>query len=116
LASSDDHGIVSVRIRPGHAAAVIDASSHGALLETTHRMLPGHHVELQVETEQTRANVRARVVRCAVAHVRANGLSYRGAVAFERHLPWFVPDGHAHSHADHRPALPDRAPATPVVA
>ena len=30
MAASEDHGIVSVRIRPGHAAAVVDVSSHGA--------------------------------------------------------------------------------------
>jgi hypothetical protein len=120
LAASDDHGIVSVRIRPGHPAAVVDVSSHGALLETGHRLLPGHPVELQIQTDQARANVRARVVRCAVVGVRATSLSYRGAVVFDRHLPWFVADGHppshTHSHTDHRPALPGRAPATQVVA
>lgn len=119
LAASDDHGIVSVRIRPGYAAAVVDVSSHGALLETAHRLLPGHAVELQIETDKARTNVRARVVRCAVVHLHATSLSYRGAVAFDRHLPWSVPDGDAHghppTHADQRPALPGRAPATQVV-
>jgi hypothetical protein len=144
LAASDDHGIVSVRIRPGHAAALVDVSSHGALLETAHRLLPGHAVELQIETDKARANVRGRVVRCAVVRLRAASLLYRGAVAFDRHLPWSVPDTHSHGHdhgdshghdrgrsdshghgpshahtsphADHRPALPGRAPATQVVA
>src|SRR5262249_19043829 len=116
LAGQDDHGITSIRIRPGHPASVIDVSSHGAMLETTHRLLPGTTVELQIEAGKARASVRGRVVRCAVAEVRASSLSYRGAVAFDRHLHWFATDGRAMPSTDACAALPGRAPATPFVA
>lgn len=87
---ASEHGIRSVRIRPGHAAAVIDVSATGALIETNHRLLPGTVVELTVETNQHRARIRGRVVRCAVVQVRAATVFYRGGIAFDSHLPWFV--------------------------
>lgn len=99
LVRFDDHRIVSVRIRPGHAAMVIDVSASGALLETAHRLLPGTTVDLHLETDSTRASLRARVVRCAVAAVRAASLSYRGAVTFDRHLPWLAALGEVSTHS-----------------
>jgi hypothetical protein len=89
---ANEHGIRSIRIRPGHAANVVDVSSSGALVETSHRLLPGAVVELHVETDGQRANVRGRVVRCSVVRVRAATVFYRGGIAFDRHLPWFVPE------------------------
>jgi hypothetical protein len=47
-------------------------------------------VELQVETGTDRASVRGRVLRSAVVRVRPTWVCYRGAIAFDRHLPWFV--------------------------
>ena len=91
-AEPSDHGIQSVRIKLGAAAAVIDASAAGALIETNHRLLPGAFVELHMDSGHRRVTVRGRVVRCAVVEVRAAGLLYRGGIAFEEHLPWFVPD------------------------
>ena len=88
--TADAHGITSIRIRPGHAARIVDASAAGALIETKHRLLPGAPVELHMETRAQQCRVRARVVRCAVVQVRASTVFYRGAVAFERHLPWFA--------------------------
>jgi hypothetical protein len=86
------HGIRSLRIKFGDSAVVINASASGALIETSHRLLPGAWVELHMETAEHRARVRGRVVRCAVGQVRPAGLLYRGGIAFEQHLPWFVPD------------------------
>ena len=74
----------------GIARALIDVSAGGALIETNHRLLPGTSVELQVETGTDRANVRGQVLRCAVVRVRPTWVCYRGAIAFDRHLPWFV--------------------------
>jgi hypothetical protein len=88
--AQDAHGIVSASVRPGHRARVIDVSAGGALIETSHRLLPGASVELQVETGTDRASVRGQVLRCAVVRVRPTWVCYRGAIAFERHLPWFV--------------------------
>ena len=90
LGALEEHGIVSTSVRPGHRARLIDVSAGGALIETSHRLLPGTTVELQVDTGTDRANVRGQVVRCAVVRVRPTWVCYRGAIAFDRHLPWFV--------------------------
>src|SRR5207248_3674664 len=44
-----DHGIVSVRVRPGKPATIVNVSASGALIETTHRLLPGVSVEMHLE-------------------------------------------------------------------
>jgi hypothetical protein len=85
-----EHRIVSALVRPGHRARLIDVSAGGALVETNHRLLPGAAVDLQVETGTGRASVRGRVLRCAVVRVRPTWVCYRGAIAFDHHLPWFV--------------------------
>ena len=110
---SDEHGIVSTRVRPGHRARLIDISAGGALIETSHRLLPGTSVELHVETRSHRTNVRGRVLRCTISMVRPSWLCYRGAIGFDRHLPWLLDgDGGAAVCGAARSALPDRADAT----
>src|SRR5262249_59118928 len=86
----DEHGIVAARVRPGHRAHLVDVSAAGALIETSYRLLPGTSVELHLETETTHTRIRGRVLRCAVVRVRPSAVCYRGALAFERDLPWFV--------------------------
>jgi hypothetical protein len=90
LDAFDEHRIVSACVRPGHRVRLIDVSPGGALIETNHRLLPGASVELQVETGTARANVRGQVLRCAVVRLRPTWVCYRGAIAFDRYLPWFV--------------------------
>jgi hypothetical protein len=90
LGGFTDHRIVSAMVRPGHRARVIDVSAHGALIETHHRLLPGAAVELQVQNSTSRTSVKGRVVRCAVVRLRSSSICYRGAIAFDRHLPWFI--------------------------
>ena len=92
LEAFEEHRIISAAVRPGHRARVIDVSAGGALIETSLRLLPGTAVELQVETGTNRANVRGRVLRCAVVRLRPTWVCYRGAIAFDRHLPWFIPE------------------------
>jgi hypothetical protein len=113
---ADEHGVVSTRVRPGHRAKVIDISAGGALIETTHRLLPGTPVELHVETRSHQTNVRGRVLRCAIVLVRPSWVCYRGAIGFDRHLPWLATeDAGAPAFAAARSALPDRAVVTPEV-
>jgi hypothetical protein len=90
LDAFDEHRIVSACVRPGHRVRLIDVSAGGALIETNHRLLPGASVELQVETDTARASMRGQVLRCAVVRLRPTWVCYRGAIAFDRHLPWFV--------------------------
>ena len=115
LLQSDDHGIVSARVRPGHRAKLIDVSAGGALIETTHRLLPGAAVELHVETRSHRTNVRGRVLRCAVVIVRPSWICYRGAIGFDRQLPWLLDDSERVGDAHVRSGVPMRAVATPEV-
>ena len=84
----EEHGIVSTSVRPGYRARLLNISAGGALIETSHRLLPGSAVELQMEARDGRTSVRGRVVRCSVSKVRASSVCYRGAIAFERQLPW----------------------------
>ena len=86
----DDHGIVSVRVRPGHAAAIVNVSAGGALIETASRLLPGAPVDLHIEAERRRTTWRGRVLRCAVVKLRATAVGYRAAIAFDRPFPWFI--------------------------
>ena len=85
---SSGHGMMAVRVRPGHRADLIDVSECGALVETTHRLIPGAPVELQIETAAGLTSVRGRVVRCIVSKLFPAAVWYRGAVQFDRHLPW----------------------------
>ena len=87
---AQEHAIVKARIRPGHEVTLIDLSSGGALVEANRRLLPGSAVELQIHAEDRQATMRGCVVRCNVVQVRPASMCYRGAIAFERCLPWFT--------------------------
>jgi len=108
-----EHGIVAAHVRSGGAVAVVDVSAGGALVEGQHRLIPGALVELHVETSGRRAAVRGRVLRCAVARLYAAAVCYRGAIAFDACLPWFLADSR---HEYHLPgAEPGRVGSTPTV-
>jgi hypothetical protein len=109
---TDAHGIVSTRVRPGHRAKLIDVSAGGALIETTHRLLPGTTVELHVETRSHRTNVRGRVLRCAIVIVRPSWVCYRGAIGFDRHLPWLLDEPDRVGDGTVRSGVPARANTT----
>jgi len=85
-ATVDEHGVHTVRIRPGHSAAIVNVSSSGALLETHRRLLPGGVIDLQLVVSEQTTIVRAHVVRCVVSRVGAASIAYRGAVRFENHV------------------------------
>ncbi len=114
--SVEEHGIVAARVRPGHEVSMIDVSAGGALVETDHRLFPGTSVELHLEAENRRATVRGSVLRCAVVRLRSSSVCYRGAVGFDRHLPWFVDEdstGYPVPSAEKRPGRAARAELTP---
>lgn len=88
-------------------------------METHHRLMPGASVDLQVRGERQHEVVRGRVIRCAVFRLRSNAVCYRGAIAFDRHLPWFVdeePGGYAVPGPENRPGLTKWAGDTPHLA
>ena len=84
------HGVISARVRPGHAVDIVDVSAAGALVETEKRLLPGAPIELQLTTEAGTTPMRGRVVRCSVARLRPSSVLYRGGISFDTHLPWFA--------------------------
>jgi hypothetical protein len=84
-----EHGIEHARVRPGREVLIVNVSSGGVLVETPHRLLPGSLIELHLRTAERRVSVRGRVLRCAVARLRADDLWYRGAIGFDLELPWF---------------------------
>ena len=90
LDALEEHRILNASVRPGQKARVIDVSAGGALIETSERLLPGTAVELQLETRTERTSVRGQVLRCAVIRLRPTWVCYRGAIVFDRDLPWFV--------------------------
>jgi hypothetical protein len=110
----DRHAIRTVRIRPGDVAVVVNISASGVLLETRRRLFPGSVVEVQMQTDSDRTTIRGRVLRCAVSDLRAAGVAYRGAIVFDRHLPWFVEETSSSTH-EQRSGRPERAPATRTV-
>lgn len=60
------------------------------MIETSYRLLPGASIELHLATLERRTAVRGGVLRCTVVSLRPTGVSYRGAIGFDRHLAWFV--------------------------
>ena len=90
--SVHEHRIVSALVRPGIDASVVDVSSAGVLIETHQRLLPGSSIEIHFDQDKRLPAVRGRVLRCAVAHLTPDRVCYRGAVLFDRHLPWLPDD------------------------
>jgi hypothetical protein len=90
LVSRHDHGVVNARVRPGHEVELVDISAGGALVECRRRLLPGTLIDLLLSCGDRSATVRGRVLRCTVVAVRASTVSYRGAIGFDRDLPWFL--------------------------
>jgi hypothetical protein len=89
----EEHGVSDARVRPGSEAIVIDVSAGGVLIETCRRLLPGAPIELQLISGTGRVVVRGRVIWCSVSRIGTGCIWYRGGIAFDRHLPWFVDDG-----------------------
>ena len=93
-------------------------SAAGALVETRHRMLPGAIVDFHLQTHDRRTSIRGRVLRCAVSRLGSTSVCYRGAVVFDRHLPWFEDEtgtGYQVPSSERRPSGPRRADATPQI-
>jgi len=80
---------VRALIRPGQNVVVIDVSPSGALVEARSQLRPGAVVEVQLEDEQRRTSVAARVIRCIVSGISADrGTTYRAGLAFTDHCGW----------------------------
>jgi hypothetical protein len=81
-------GMDRARLRPGRTADIVNLSSGGALIETDFRLLPGLRVEMQVGDPVPLIRVAARILRCHVVKVDGARIRYRGAVMFDKQLPF----------------------------
>ena len=71
-------------LRPGRAVSLVNLSVGGALVESPRPLRPGSSVHLQVTTGARAIGLTARVLRCAVAVIDADGVLYRGALMFDQ--------------------------------
>jgi hypothetical protein len=79
-------GMERARLRPGRSAYVVDLSSGGALIETDWRLLPGVRVEMQIGEPLPMLRVTGRILRCHVALLARERITYRGAMKFEHQV------------------------------
>ena len=81
---SADEPLGQARLRTGGRLRVVEASSWGALMETTERLLPGRHLDVHVVSAEGRTLARSRVVRAFVVKVEPDAVHYQVAFAFDR--------------------------------
>ena len=79
-----DEPLSRAKLRTGGQLLVVEASTWGALTETTERLLPGRHLDVHVVSVEGRVLVRARVARGFVSRLEADAVHYRAALAFDR--------------------------------
>ena len=87
-----EHGIESARVRRGVHVTVVDVSAGGVLVETHHRLLPGMPLDIHLERNKGISTMRGRVLRCGVVRLTPSSVWYRGAIRFDRYLPWLTDD------------------------
>lgn len=81
---SQDEPLGHARLRTGGRLQILEASSWGALAQTTDRLLPGRHLDVHIVSAEGRALVRCRVVRAFVVNVEADAMHYHVALSFDR--------------------------------
>jgi len=79
-----DEPLGHARLRTGGRLRVVEASSWGAVMETTERLLPGRHLDVHIVSAEGRILVRSRVARAFVFKVEPDAVHYRVAFAFDR--------------------------------
>ena len=83
---SADEPLGRARLRTGGQLRVVEASSWGALVETTERLLPGRHLDVHIVSARGRMLVRCRVARAYVVRVKPDAVHYQAAFVFEQAL------------------------------
>jgi hypothetical protein len=82
---ADPRATLRARVRPGRDVRVIDYSRGGALVQSTSRLLPGSHVELQLRIGEWQWNTAGQVIRCQVWALAVDErVRYRAGVQFAR--------------------------------
>ena len=110
---SVDEPLAHARLRTGAQLRVVEASSWGALIETTERLLPGRHLDVHVVSAEGRILVRCRVARAFVVRLDPDAVHYQAAFAFERAIDvrtsgYGLPSPRLASEGDRGSRYPDR--------
>lgn len=71
-------------LRPGQPVTLLNISSQAALVESSSRLRPGAHTEMQLAGSHARASVGGRLDRCYVAALEP--LRYRGVLMFDQQV------------------------------
>lgn len=77
---------VRLRLRATGEARIVNASRHGALIESASRLLPGRRCTVQWSATRRTSVVQGTVVRAEVSGLDAENVKYQGAIEFERPL------------------------------
>jgi hypothetical protein len=83
-----------IKVRAGRDLVVRNLSGRGALVEGPTRLLPGTRVTVHVTSPKGRVLVDARVLRCSVCHLSAEGIGFRAALAFDTVVDVAEEDGY----------------------
>ena len=78
-----DEPLAHAKLRTGGQLVALEASSWGALTETTERLLPGRHLDVHIVTHGVRTLVRSRMARAYVCRLQPDAIHYRAALAFD---------------------------------
>jgi hypothetical protein len=79
--------LTQVRMKYGPAVSLIDLSTGGAQIETTHyRLQPGSTVVVQLAAQSSTFVLPSQVLRSQVCKIVPTGATYRAALAFKRRL------------------------------
>ena len=91
---ASDEPLGHARLRTGGRLQVVEASSWGALVETTERLLPGRHLDIHIVSAESRVLIRCRIARAFVVKVEPGAVHYRVAFSFD-HAVDVRPSGYA---------------------
>jgi hypothetical protein len=81
---SADEPLGHARLRTGGKLRVVEASSWGALMETTDRLLPGRQLDVHLVCPGGRTLVRSRIARAFVVKIEPDAVHYQVAFSFDR--------------------------------
>ncbi len=81
-----DEPLAHAKLRTGAQLVVLQASSWGALTETTERLLPGRHLDVHIVTPGGRTLVRSRVARAYVCRLQPDAIHYHAALTFDHSI------------------------------
>jgi hypothetical protein len=77
-------------VRPGYDTTIVNLSTCGVLVETRHRLLPGHWLDMRMQVDGHTRRVRGLVVRCSIWTLASAVAAYRAGIMFEYPQVWPV--------------------------